>query len=119
MDEQSNILNGLSIEGVLLKVESGEITPDAALEAEKQGQNRKTLIAQLERMVEQQSDESQGSEQTPDAPATNDEQGITKAVFLKNVKHNKTLYKTGQKVELSQEDYEILLAANVIRPAGE
>jgi hypothetical protein len=39
---------------------------------------------------------------------------MVSVVFNTNVKHNETRYVVGEKVEVSQEDYEIFLKAGVI-----
>lgn len=89
----------LSIEEVMKKIEDGEFAADEALELEKQGKNRKTLVGILEKMIE-----------TPNLPET------VKAVFVENTKFNRTLYVAEQVEEFSKEDFDILLAAKVIRP---
>src|SRR5690606_32121515 len=100
-DQQQTIaFDDLSIDQVLELIENGEVTAEEALDIEMQGKNRKTLILALEKMIE------------PDPP---EEPETVKVIFVRNTKHNRTLYQVGQKDEVSKEDYDALLAAKVIR----
>lgn len=119
MPEQLNDLEGLSIEEVLQLVESGDLTAAVALELEQQGKNRKTLIAQLEKLLEPNEPEKQEDEKPSSTPSPQPSPETVRVVFVKNTKHNKTLYKAGQRADVSQEDYDILLAAKTIRPVEE
>lgn len=98
--QQQNAFEDLSIDQVLELIENGEVTAEEALDIEMQGKNRKTLIGILEKML------------TPDPP---EEPETVKVIFVRNTKHNRTRYQAGQKVEVSKEDYDVLLAAKVIR----
>lgn len=42
-----------------------------------------------------------------------------KVVFIESTKHNETCYRVGQKEEVTENDYAILLAAGVIKPPEE
>ncbi|MGG1597619.1 hypothetical protein [Paenibacillus naphthalenovorans] len=102
MPDEQNSFENLSIDDVVGLIENGEITAEEALEIEKKGKQRKTLIGILEKML-------------PDPEALGEQRLETvKVVFVANTKHNKTLYRKGEKAKVSPEDYEVLLAAKVI-----
>jgi mannose/fructose/N-acetylgalactosamine-specific phosphotransferase system component IIB len=108
MSEQQQInLENMSVDEVLELIENGEITPEEALKIEAEGKNRKTLVGTLDKMIES----TNMSEQEKPVKV--------KGVIVANVKHNKDRYQAGQRVELPQEDYDVLLAAKVIRPIEE
>lgn len=93
----------LTIDEVTELVSSGRITALEALEAEKQGKNRSTLISALEKLVKPPETQSK----------------TVKVVFTANTKHNSKRYVFGQTAEVFLEDFDILQAAKVIKAAGE
>lgn len=103
MSDQQKAYEDMSIEQVLDLIDSGEITAQEVLDHEMQGKKRKTLISVLEKMI----------------PPPEEIDESVSVVFLQNTKHNKTFYQAGQKAEVPAEDYEVLLAAKVIRPREE
>jgi hypothetical protein len=122
-------LEGLSVAEVLQLVESGKLSTDAALELERKGRNRKSLIAKLEALVAPEEHDQEALNDPEEQPepqdildATSDdareperlESETVRVVFLHNVKHNTTLYRAGQRAEVARADFEILTAANAV-----
>lgn len=97
-------MESMSADEVLGLIETGDLSAQEALDIERQGKNRKTLIGVLEKLI-----------QPPESSNKHEQSELVKVVFLVNTKHNKTLYQAEQKEEVSKEDCETLLAANVIR----
>lgn len=95
----------LSIEEVLALVESGEYTPEQALDIERQGKGRKTLIAALQKMV------------IPDDPVTED-QNESKVRLLKNIKYKRKWYSIGQEIEVDDKVREAFVKAGIIEGEG-
>ncbi|RXZ77257.1 hypothetical protein EBB07_33840 [Paenibacillaceae bacterium] len=76
-------------------------------------------------IVDETNGDSTAIEQKQDAagdgPATlpEPEPELVKAVVIANCKHNRDRFTVGQRIEVSAEDYKVLLEAKVIRPVGE
>jgi len=55
----------------------------------------------------------------PNAKEQPEQPTLVRAVFITNAKHDRTRYHAGQKVELPEDVYEVLLQAKAIRPVEE
>lgn len=103
------------VEEVLELVNSGEITAKKAIELEKQGKNRTTLIKELTELLENkdESPEEESNEQH-DEKIVSDSKKIT---LVKNIKYNGQRYKVRQEIEINSNDVESFIKLGVI--AGE
>ncbi|MGG4449646.1 hypothetical protein [Brevibacillus porteri] len=97
-----------SIQEVVELVERGEITAKEALEIEKQGKNRKTLLNILERMIETTDRDSDDSEKQ------NQENQKLSVTLLKNIKYKRKWHKIGDEIEIDAGDRESLIRAEII-----
>lgn len=103
MNENKSLAD-LSVEEVLEMVESGVCTPAEALELEKQGKNRKTLVNALEKMVG-----------TADTQENGVESQKTMVTLIKNIKHHNKRYKIGEQIEIEEMDFDSFVKAGIIK----
>lgn len=100
--------DNLNVQEVLELVESGKYTPEEAIEIERQGKGRRTLIEALERLkISSQDDASQESADKSKAKK------IT-VTLLKNIKYKGQRYKIGETIEINEEYYDRFIAAKII-----
>lgn len=104
----------LKVEEVLELVANGEITAEEAIEIEKQGKNRTTLIKELTELLNDDVDSSD--------VADNEQEGDTSAertivTLNKNIKYNGQRFKVGEQIEINSNDVESFIKLGVI--AGE
>lgn len=97
-----------SIQEVVELVERGEITAQEALETEKQGKNRKTLLNILEKMI------GTTDHETDDSKKQNQENQKLSVTLLKNIKYKRKWYKIGDEIEIDSGDREAFIRAEII-----
>jgi len=104
----------LTVDEVLEAVENGAISAEQALEYEKQGKARKTLVEALEELVN--ANQSTGDETLEPSSETipEEEQSFITVKLIENVKLGRDLYKAGDKLGVDEEVYETLIKAKVI-----
>lgn len=113
-----------TIEQVLEAVEKGDLTAEEALENEKAGKNRSTLIEQLESMISDEPDLEDETEADEDKEQNEEQEQKKKrkpkkarVKLLKNIKYNTSRYKIGEEIEIDAGDKESFIKAGII--AGE
>lgn len=119
MEQTQNAFADLTVEQVLELVNAGEYTPEEAVEIEKQGKNRSTLIAELEKLSQPPNgDPGDGGDGS--APASEPEKQKPKKArkekvkLLKNIKYNRQRYKIGQEIEIDPSEREAFVKAEII-----
>ncbi|HZG16960.1 MAG TPA: hypothetical protein VE710_18370 [Candidatus Bathyarchaeia archaeon] len=102
---ENKSLDDMSVEEVLEMVESGACTAAEALELEKQGKNRKTLVNALEKLVV-----DSGGESATDGL----KESKAKVTLLKYVKYKGIWYNIGQEIEVEEKDLQSFAKAGII-----
>lgn len=100
----------LNVEEVLEAVQNGDISAKEALELEKLGKNRKTLVEALEELTV---DNEESQEPTQDETPEEEPELIT-VKLIENVKLGTDLFKAGDKLGVDEKVYETLVKSKVI-----
>ncbi|MBY0122159.1 hypothetical protein [Bacillus sp. S/N-304-OC-R1] len=108
-----DIYKNLTVEEVLEAVKNEQLSAEKAFEYESQGKNRKTLLEALKEMTAEVNDSLEDSNE-PNS-SVNDPLETISVVLTENVKFGNTRYKIGNKIDVSPDDYEVLLKAGVIQ----
>jgi len=114
MSEQD--YKNLNVDEVLQAVRDEQISAEEALLYEKEGKRRKSLIEALEALVNpndsMEDDKQNGQHEQP-------KQRLVLVKFVANAKVGPNLYKVGNKLEVTHEDYEAFVKAGVITKEDE
>jgi hypothetical protein len=110
MSDEQKTFENMSIDEVMTLIENEEITAQEALEIERQGKNRKTLIGLLEKMLG-----DPGKDPANDESKSEPKPEKMKVKLLKNIKYNKDRYKIGEEIEIDSKDEEAFVKAGIIK----